>query len=49
MNNRFLINFTPGSTMMHKLTGGTKVLLFALFTIAIIATINGVYNIFINF
>ena len=38
MNNRFLINFTPGNTMMHKLTGGTKVLLFVLFTVAIIAT-----------
>ena len=38
MNNRFLINFTPGNTTMHKLTGGTKVLLFVLFTIAIIST-----------
>ncbi len=38
MNNKFLINFTPGNTMMHKLTGGTKVLLFILFTVAIIAT-----------
>lgn len=38
MNNKFLVNFTPGSTMMHKLTGGTKVLLFLLFTVAIIVT-----------
>ena len=38
MNNKFVINFTPGATMMHKLTGGTKVLLFILFTIAIIVT-----------
>jgi energy-coupling factor transport system permease protein len=38
MNNKFLINFTPGTTTIHKLTGGTKVLLFILFTIAIIAT-----------
>lgn len=38
MNNKFLINFTPGTTMMHKLTGGTKVLLFILFTVAIIVT-----------
>ena len=38
MNNRFVINFVPGSTMMHKLTGGTKVSLFILFTIAVIAT-----------
>ena len=38
MNNKFVINFTPGTTMMHKLTGGTKVLLFILFTIAIIVT-----------
>lgn len=38
MNNRLFINFTPGTTFMHKLTGGTKVLLFVLYTIAIIAT-----------
>ena len=38
MNNRFLINFTPGNTTIHKLTGGTKVLLFVLFTLAIIVT-----------
>lgn len=38
MNNKFVINFTPGTTMMHKLTGGTKVLLFVLFTLAIIVT-----------
>ena len=38
MNNRFVINFVPGSTMMHKLTGGTKVSLFLLVTIAVIVT-----------
>lgn len=38
MNNRLVINFTPGSTTLHKMTGGTKVLLFLVFTIAIIAT-----------
>lgn len=38
MNNKFVINFVPGSTPVHKLTGGTKVVLFLLFTIAIIAT-----------
>lgn len=38
MNNRFVINFVPGDTMMHKLTGGTKVTLFILYTIAIIVT-----------
>lgn len=38
MNNKLFINFTPGNTFMHKLTGGTKVLLFVLYTIAIIST-----------
>jgi len=38
MNNKLFINFVPGNTFMHKLTGGTKVLLFILYTIAIIAT-----------
>lgn len=38
MNNRLVINFVPGSTTLHKMTGGTKVVLFLLFTIAIIAT-----------
>lgn len=38
MNNRFVINFVPGSTMLHKLTGGTKVALFILYTAAIIVT-----------
>lgn len=38
MNNRFVINFVPGNTLMHKLTGGTKVSLFLLFTIAVIVT-----------
>ena len=38
MNNRLVINFIPGNTTLHKLTGGTKVLLFILFTAAIIST-----------
>lgn len=38
MNNRLVINFVPGSTTLHKMTGGTKVLLFVLYTIAIIST-----------
>lgn len=38
MNNKLFINFVPGNTFMHKLTGGTKVLLFLLYTVAIIAT-----------
>lgn len=38
MNNKLVINFIPGDTVLHKMTGGTKVLLFVLFTIAIIAT-----------
>ena len=38
MNNRFLINYTPGSTALHKLNGTTKVLGFIAITVAIIAT-----------
>ncbi len=38
MNNRFLINYTPGSTFLHKLNGTTKVLGFIAITVAIIAT-----------
>lgn len=38
MNNKLVINFIPGDTLLHKLTGGTKVLLFVLFTVAVIAT-----------
>ena len=38
MNNRFVINYVPGNTMMHRLTGGTKVSLFILYNIAVIAT-----------
>lgn len=38
MNNKLVINFIPGNTVLHKMTGGTKVMLFLLFTIAIIAT-----------
>ena len=38
MNNRFLINYTPGSTPLHKLNGTTKVIGFIAITVAIIAT-----------
>jgi energy-coupling factor transport system permease protein len=38
VNNRFVINFIPGDTTVHKLTGATKVMLFLVFTVAIIAT-----------
>lgn len=38
MNNRLVINFIPGSTTLHKMTGGTKVLLFVLYTAAVIST-----------
>ena len=37
MNNKLVINFIPGKTTLHKMAGSTKVLLFVLFTIAIIA------------
>ncbi len=38
MNNKLLINYTPGDTVMHKLTGGTKVALFFVYIAAVIAT-----------
>ena len=38
MNNRFVINYTPGPTFLHKLTGFTKVALFMVMTAAIIST-----------
>lgn len=38
MNNKLIINYTPGPTPLHKLTGFTKVLLFLIMTVAIIAT-----------
>jgi energy-coupling factor transport system permease protein len=38
VNNRFVINFVPGDTTMHRLAGGTKVILFLVYTVAIIAT-----------
>ena len=38
MNNKLIINYTPGPTMMHKLTGFTKVFLFAVMSAAIIST-----------
>lgn len=38
MNNKLVINFVPGPTPVHKLAGSTKVLMFLLFTLAIIVT-----------
>lgn len=38
MNNRFVINFSPGGTYLHKLNGATKVMLFIVLTALIIAT-----------
>ncbi|MGI5887966.1 MAG: energy-coupling factor transporter transmembrane component T family protein [Oscillospiraceae bacterium] len=38
MNNRMVINYVPGPTVMHRLTGFTKVLLFIVMTVAIIST-----------
>lgn len=38
MNNRFVINYTPGPTFFHKLSGFTKVFLFLTMTAAIIST-----------
>lgn len=36
MNNKFIINFQPGSTMLHQLTGTTKVRLFIVLTVYLI-------------
>lgn len=38
MNNRFVINYTPGSTALHKLNGATKVVGFIILTATIIST-----------
>jgi len=38
MNNRLLINYSPGSTALHRLNGLTKVLMFVVLTVSIIAT-----------
>ena len=38
MNNRLVINYTPGPTMLHQLTGFTKVFTFLIMTVAIICT-----------
>ena len=38
MNNKFVINYTPGPTFLHKRTGFTKVFLFLVMTAAIIST-----------
>jgi energy-coupling factor transport system permease protein len=36
MNNRFVINYAPGATAMHRLNGTTKVLLFLVMTVYVI-------------
>ena len=38
MNNKLVINYTPGPTFLHKLTGFTKVFSFLMMTVAIICT-----------
>lgn len=38
MNNRFVINYLPGPTPLHKLSGFTKVFSFLVMTVAIIST-----------
>jgi energy-coupling factor transport system permease protein len=38
VDNRFVINFSPGGTLLHRLNGATKVLLFITLTVLIIAT-----------
>jgi len=38
MNNRFLINYSPGTTPLHRLNGATKVLGFIVITVYIIMT-----------
>jgi energy-coupling factor transport system permease protein len=36
MNNRFVINYAPGTTAIHRLNGTTKVLLFLVMTVYVI-------------
>jgi energy-coupling factor transport system permease protein len=36
VNNRFVINYTPGATAIHRLNGTTKVLLFFVMTVYVI-------------
>ena len=38
MNNRFMINYSPGDTPLHKLNGATKVFGFIVITVSIIMT-----------
>ena len=38
MNNRFVINYTPGNTPIHRLNGATKVVGFIVLTATIIST-----------
>lgn len=38
MNNRFVINYTPGTTTFHKLNGRTKVLALIVMMVAVIST-----------
>ena len=46
MNNKLVINYTPGPTMLHKLTGFTKVFLFLVMS-AVSAVWLGGFNILI--
>ena len=38
MNNRFMINYSPGTTPLHRLNGATKVLGFIVITVYVIMT-----------
>ena len=38
MNNRFLINYSPGTTPLHRLNGVSKVLGFLVITVYVIMT-----------
>ena len=38
MNNRFIINYSPGTTRLHKLNGATKVMGFVVITVYVIMT-----------
>lgn len=40
MNNRFIINFQPGATVLHRLTGATKVRSFLIFTVYLIISLD---------
>jgi energy-coupling factor transport system permease protein len=38
MNNRFMINYTPGTTFLHRLNGATKTFAFIVMTVYVIMT-----------